>query len=228
VNPQNLIIIQPHAYLSIDDIATMEGRVLCFDEILFSRTAQLRRYLWRMLTESVKCPVVSLAQPGIIYEYIKFQLDMFDKQFVQEEKSVIKDHLLHNILSNIFILVNVSLDETPALIHFTIRKKRLLHFLELLEIHFATEHQLEFYAGKMNFSTQRLNLICNESLGINAKKLLQEKILREAKRLLLFETKSPPEVASLLKFKDLRDFKHFFDTQSNSSCEAFLWQHQLP
>jgi AraC-like DNA-binding protein len=80
----------------------------------------------------------------------------------------------------------------------------------LLEVHFRTRHEVQFYARTMNKSPKTLtNLfgLCNYP---SPSELIRRRIILEAKRYLYFTDKSAKEVAEDLGFASAAHFSRFF------------------
>ncbi|ASE61214.1 hypothetical protein CEQ15_06730 [Chryseobacterium indologenes] len=87
---------------------------------------------------------------------------------------------------------------------------RFKQFQELLENHFTRHHQVSFYAGKLNISSKTLSKVCKLISHKTAQDLIKERILLEAKRMLLYTDMSVKEVAYYLGFEDHAYFTRFF------------------
>jgi AraC-like DNA-binding protein len=93
----------------------------------------------------------------------------------------------------------------------------------LLEVHFRTRHEVQFYAQSMNRSPKTLtNLfgLCNYP---SPSELIRRRILLEAKRYLYFTDKSAKEVADDLGFASTAHFSRFFKAGTGrnfSECKA--------
>lgn len=93
----------------------------------------------------------------------------------------------------------------------------------LLEVHFRTRHEVQFYARTMNKSPKTLtNLfgLCNYP---PPSELIRRRIILEAKRYLYFTDKSAKEVAEDLGFTSAAHFSRFFKSGTGmnfSKCKA--------
>lgn len=83
-------------------------------------------------------------------------------------------------------------------------------FYELIEIHYSTERSAQFYAERLNVSTAVLNKELKKATGKTISKLLQNRLLLEAKRLLFHSDLSIKEIGVELNFTDSAHFYHFF------------------
>lgn len=76
---------------------------------------------------------------------------------------------------------------------------------------YRNHHSVAFYADKLNITPGHLNDLCKLNLGINAKQYIQNRIILDAKRLLLYSSLSVEEIALHLGFENatyfIRKFK---------------------
>jgi AraC family transcriptional activator of pobA len=91
----------------------------------------------------------------------------------------------------------------------------------LLEINYRSQHEVSFYAGAMNRSPKTL---CNIFALIGCpppSKLIQQRIMLEAKRYLYYTTKTAKEIADLLGFINTTHFSRFFKKNSGIMFSKF-------
>ena len=91
----------------------------------------------------------------------------------------------------------------------------------LVENHFKKEHRVSFYAEKLHRSPKTLaNLfaIYNHKSPLT---VIQERVLLESKRLLMYTEKSAKEIAYELGFEDAAYFSKFFKQNSGQSPSDF-------
>lgn len=98
---------------------------------------------------------------------------------------------------------------------------RMLTLLELIELHYAIEHDVAFYAGKLSLGKKRLNVLAVEAFGQTVKQLLGQRLLLQAKRMIGGSHSTFKEIASELGFRDASYFSRFFRQQSGMSPEDF-------
>ena len=86
-------------------------------------------------------------------------------------------------------------------------------FNALIEARFREHWSLAQYAGELGVTEARLNLICRRLSAMSSKRLIFERLLQEAKRLLLHSGLGVSEIAYGLGFKDPGYFSRFFTRQ---------------
>jgi AraC family 4-hydroxyphenylacetate 3-monooxygenase operon regulatory protein len=88
---------------------------------------------------------------------------------------------------------------------------RIFHrFNELIEAHYLEHWPLVRYAEAIGVTQARLNDVCRRLADLPSKRLILERVMQEAKRLLLFTGSSANEICYQLGFKDPAYFSRFF------------------
>lgn len=83
-------------------------------------------------------------------------------------------------------------------------------FNELIEAHYLEHWPLSRYARGVGVTEARLNDVCRRIADLPSKRLILERLMQEAKRLLLFTGSSANEICYSLGFKDPAYFSRFF------------------
>lgn len=101
----------------------------------------------------------------------------------------------------------------------------LCRYRELLEHNFRIEKGMEFYAGKLGISTQRLNQACKARTGKTSSELLHERTIIEAKRYLIYMGMTVAEAGYELGFDDPAYFSRFFSQRVGQPPGAYRDTH---
>ncbi len=91
----------------------------------------------------------------------------------------------------------------------------------LLESHFRTEHEVQFYAGKLNKSPKTLSNLFASFNYPPPSKVIQNRIILEAKRHLYYTDKTAKEIAYSLGFTSPAHFSRFFKQHSGNNISLF-------
>ncbi|QRY56268.1 helix-turn-helix domain-containing protein [Sphingobacterium siyangense] len=104
-------------------------------------------------------------------------------------------------------------------------KKRLpqliINFYILLDENFIAQKNIGFYADKLAITAGHLSSQCREYTGLTAKENLDQRILLEAKRLLLGTTYSIKEITFKLDFGTMSRFSIFFKAKTGYNPKEF-------
>jgi AraC-like DNA-binding protein len=102
-----------------------------------------------------------------------------------------------------------------------VSKTLVRNFKDLVERHYKRWHQVKEYAGALNVTPNYLNEVIRSSLSVPAKVFVQNRLILEAKRMLLFTEKSSKEIGYDLGFEDPSHFSRFFRTNTGQSLIRF-------
>ncbi len=102
----------------------------------------------------------------------------------------------------------------------------LLHrFRELLESHYNTKRTVAHYAQDLCITESKLNRLCHTFTGKSAFESLQDRVLLEAQRYLLYTAAPVAEIAYELGFSDAGYFCRFFKKRTGVTPKTFRRQH---
>lgn len=94
----------------------------------------------------------------------------------------------------------------------------------LIEQHFGAIKGVKDYAAKMNMTPNYLNAICSKALGKTAGEMIRDRVLLEAKRLLIHSPLSVCEMAYSLGYDDCSYFIRMFKKAVGLTPEQYRTQ----
>ncbi len=94
-------------------------------------------------------------------------------------------------------------------------------FFILVDTHYREKKQVQDYANMLHKSPKTLSNIFSICKLPSPLRIIHERIETEAKRLLLYSTKSSKEIAILLGFEDQSSFSRFFKNMTGQSTVQF-------
>lgn len=100
-------------------------------------------------------------------------------------------------------------------------KQRIQELINLIEEHYIVHKDTRFYADEIKISPHHLNDIVRLSRGTTVKKMVNQRLLLEAKRELSFGALTVKEIAFKLGFSDASYFSRFFKKQTGQNPEGF-------
>lgn len=83
-------------------------------------------------------------------------------------------------------------------------------FLQLLEKQYAQHSEVSYYAARLHVTPSYLNTVCRKESGTTAGEYIRDRLLLEAKRLLILTDMDVKEIAFSLGFNDTSYFSRFF------------------
>jgi AraC family transcriptional activator of pobA len=97
----------------------------------------------------------------------------------------------------------------------------VLEFRSLIEKNFARHLPLQGYCALLNVTQRRLSQMCLTTMGVKPLALIHQRVILEAKRELLYSSKTVAEIASALGFEDVSYFSRFVKHHTGKSPISF-------
>jgi AraC-like DNA-binding protein len=158
-------------------------------------------------------------------EQMQQKIGLLLKVFVEEFETVdnVQEEMLRMLLKRLIIIItrlakeyflkDRDLSDQKLDI---IRKYNLL-----VENHYKTQHRVKFYADQLNRSPKTLANLFAIYNNKSPLAVIQERVLLEAKRLLMYTDRSSKEIAYELGFEDVAYFSSFFKKLASVSASKF-------
>jgi AraC-like DNA-binding protein len=103
---------------------------------------------------------------------------------------------------------------------------KLLSFENAIELNYKNEKSVQFYANKLNISSKHLNRIVKESLNKTSSDLIAERVILEAKHMLIQLKFNVTQIGYELGYHDKSYFVRFFKKQTGETPMNFLNNYQ--
>lgn len=132
--------------------------------------------------------------------------------------------LVKLLMLNIFIQVSRGLSLKQQSHNNSYNQTLLKSFKKLIETNFIELRFPKQYAELLYITPNHLNALCNDVLGISAGQLIRDRVILEAKRLLINMELSIAEISEKLAFSDHSYFIKFFKKQVGSTPDKFRKQ----
>jgi AraC family transcriptional activator of pobA len=101
------------------------------------------------------------------------------------------------------------------------RMQHLRKFRALLDRHYREHRRIAFYAGELGITPTQLNRICRDVLGKSALGTVNQRLMLEAERDLVYSAIGIKEIAISLGFADESYFSRFFAKHAGRSPTQF-------
>jgi AraC-like DNA-binding protein len=101
----------------------------------------------------------------------------------------------------------------------------IMLFNELLDKHFAKIRSVKEYADKIHISEKRLSKATAKILGTSPKEIINDRVLLEAKRLLVHTSQAIKEIGFQLGFAEPTNFIKYFKLQTGTTPSEFRESH---
>ncbi|MDL2251484.1 AraC family transcriptional regulator [Odoribacter sp. OttesenSCG-928-J03] len=98
---------------------------------------------------------------------------------------------------------------------------RVGKLMRLIDRHFMTHRETDFYAGELNLTHKQLNIITQKGTGKTVKQHLQERLILEMKKEIRLGAKNLKEIAFDLGFSEPAYFARFFKQHTSQTPTEF-------
>ncbi|MGN6291305.1 MAG: helix-turn-helix domain-containing protein [Chitinophagaceae bacterium] len=143
-------------------------------------------------------------------------------QLLAQEYTINNEHSFHVIEGLLKALLAKILDLALPTASLSEMKSDLYQsFLELLQGDSVVRNSVQYYAGQLNTSPQNLNAACRKASDQSASGVLAEFITREAKRLLIYTSRTISQIAFALGFVDASHFVKYFKRITGQTPQVF-------
>jgi AraC family transcriptional activator of pobA len=114
-------------------------------------------------------------------------------------------------------------DSARSAAHYSISRKaqQIEKFRSLLDKQFRTVHSLQAYAEQVGVSVGQLSRLCREVLGKSSLEVMNDRLIQEAQRELVYTSLPIKQLASELGFEDDAYFSRFFRKHTGVSPKAY-------
>ncbi|AXF84889.1 Arabinose operon regulatory protein [Ephemeroptericola cinctiostellae] len=212
------LLIKPNQIHQFSNSLDWDGWVLLFSPNLLLSHSKEEEILYQLPTSfSLNAPLLNAC--------INHLRTMSDDTHLNGHRTEVNTLLRHQLnallvrlrLADELFAFKVDADE--------IRAARFKRFRLLLESHFETEHQIGFYADQMGLSHKTLNRLCLQMVNASAKSLITDRLVLEAKRLLVHTTLPIQSIGDVLSFDEVSNFVKLFKKHTQSTPKQFRIQH---
>lgn len=223
VKPGLIYFMIPGQVHSWDFESAPDGYIINFSTTYFSSLLLKQEYLDKFSFFSSVPAQQVLTLEGEAYEEI---CSIFEDILREGENTPpAHDDLAKMLLLQLFIKVARATNLQDDLKHNTYNHTILKNFQNLIEENYTKLRLPKQYAEMLYITPNHLNALCNDFLGVSAGKLIRDRIILEAKRLLINLDLRISEIAYQLNFEDQSYFVKFFKKYEQVTPDKFRKQY---
>lgn len=184
----SLAIIRPGQVHRIIDAYNLSANFLTIDSVLVNK--EEKRLLERYGRQEIQLSDISELKPllSILARRLSCTEEPSSKPIVQRLTTVIVGLVVENI-------VNATIVQSKLQGNINRYKEIAWEFRDLLESNVRTNRAPSFYAERLNITVAYLNEAINAVLGTSVSRHIQDEIILQAKRKLVYTTASVKEIA---------------------------------
>jgi len=218
IHPGDIFFMSPAQVHSWELSPDIDGFILFFSvEFYLKDFAHHKIFDFPFFNTTQYQPLLHLPESHL--GFVTQTMETMHDEFCQQNKRV--DEVLQSYL-------NILLIRLSRLYQLQTNSEVSLHLIHqirqleaLVDAHYTNEKSVQAYADKMNLSVKQLNHICKTALNKSTSELIQERIVLEAKRLLVHSDWTVAQIGAHLAYFDNAYFTRFFKKMTGITPEQF-------
>jgi len=226
VKPNTIIFLPKDTVQRFDEKSKFEGKAILFTESFFCKSDNDLKFLRNsiLFNDLFSVAKVEFQKSTEVFDNL---LQLMELEF-GTEREIYQSDILKNLLHNFLII-----SERERRKHNFTEIKRgaqldcVLHFKDLLEANYRKLRQVSNYSIKLSVTQKQLNQATSNILGKSPKKMIDDRVILEAKRLLAHTNMSIKSIGFDLGFDEPTNFAKYFRKQTNSTPIEFRAQFTL-
>lgn len=208
VSSNSCYIVFPYQVHLLQRDAGSFGQVVQFREEVIP-SVQIKNML-RQISFGIT-PAIIFENNEPMLEQLRFAIQLL-REFSEKKSRLSREITLHYLQALLLQLI-----ENRGMIHPEVRSKDrelLLEFQHLLEAQFLQNHTVQKYSLLLKTTEKKLSAVTRKYLGLTPLQVIHNRVILEAKRMLLFENTSHKEIAYYLGFDSPASFSQFIKNKT--------------
>jgi AraC-like DNA-binding protein len=219
--PTSLLLLNPGLVHQCITMQNIRGWVMAFDAKHIEQPARvaLQNLMQQMLLISLQAADLPLVKNLLEALYKGIKTTGTDYYYIKS--------LLNTLFYKLLDFKRISQPAGDA--RLLVRPAAITQqFLAMVKQYYLLYKKPSWYAGQMSISTGYLNDTLKAVTGLAATHYIQQEVMAEAQRLLLYTSKSIKEIASHLGYDDCKYFIRLFGKLTGTSPAKFRVQDSAP
>ncbi|WP_196888005.1 AraC family transcriptional regulator [Aureivirga sp. CE67] len=216
--PNSIFFVSPGQVHSLEINSEVEGFVVTFNADFFHLNQSLKKITDYPFFHSINnLPYIYLTKQNLkLASYFEDLYEEYSSDSINNDENILR------ALLELILLKAARIYNYDASISTSSQTTKQLRTLEvLIDNHFKEYKLTEDYAEMLFMTSKALNNICKNNLNKTVINLIHERIIIEAKRLLLFTDNSISEIAYELGFQEKSYFMRFFKKHTSFTAKEF-------
>ena len=198
-------------------------------DVLFSKPGEIRNWDTRHIINGYALIfeeefLSSLFKDSLFVQHLSFfQLESFSSRLH------LPDELYARILYEVLMLLDRAYLKMTSIEEGRSREASNNHvskFMNLVNIHSKEQHSVQYYADKLCITSNYLNEMVTSTMGFSAKQYIQNKVMDEAKRLLVYTNVPISDIAFELCFSTVSYFIRSFRQHTGETPLLYRKTHK--
>lgn len=217
LHSDTIYFMSPGQVHHIEKHETVKGDCIMFTDEFFIVNLSDKESLQKLsfLDHSYDNPFIQLTSESQkqLLPIVQLMYEEFER--TEHSKSVLCS-LLYVFLSRLERIY-----QSPSAASVTPHAEIMRKFKRITEAHYKEQEPLSFYASQLHVTEQHLNEMVKKATGKTAGQIIRDRLMVEAKRLLVHSNFSIGEIANQLGFNDFSYFSRQFKKQLQLSPEQY-------
>lgn len=218
-----ILFVAPGQIQQYEKNPQFSGYLLLFTENFFRKQANELAFLNQTLIFDTTLPSALIRPEPEMFSQM-LQLLLLLQAELSSMDTFVKEESLQKLTSLFLIYAERQKQRNNEHIPNHHYLSQYYHFKQLLEKHFSRERSVDFYASLMAITPKTLNRITQSSIQKSAKEFIDNRVIIEIKRLLLFEKLSIKEIAYSLHFNEPTNLVKYFKKHTGETPTSYKEQ----
>ncbi len=206
-----------------DSDGSYQGKVILFTDRFFCKNNQDMQFLHSSMLFSDLYGIAKIKVNPQVSD-LRVCRNMMETEYLRSADSE-QYHILHNLLHVLLLQAEREMHKQGFKeLKSSTNLDYLVLFKDILEENFRKEKSVKKYASELCISEKQLHKATTTLVDKNPKQIIDERILLEAKRLLVHSNQSIKEVAYELGYEEPTNFIKYFRKHTNFTPSEFREQ----
>jgi len=214
-----ILFIAKNQVISFDTLSSYSGQIILFTDLFYNRCDSYSRLMKQINLFNPFTGNIPIKTNEILISFWNTMKDEFQAKYDNFQTNA-----LHSLLT--VFLIQASRQNAENITQIQNNDYQIaLQFAELVENKYLTLKKVSDYIDLMSVPAKSLSKSLQATTGKAPKQFINDRILLEAKRLLVYSNESIKEITFLLGFDEPTNFGKFFREQTGLTPAEFKKQH---
>ncbi len=226
IQPNSILFLHKDVVQQFDSNKHYTGKIILFTDSFFCKTQADTRFLKNcfLFNNLFNIPLIQIDRQVEVFELILQQMETELQQSKDSRQAELLQNLLHNFLLQAERFSRLQYPFEPQKGN---EYDSVMLFKDLLEDNYKSQKQVSFYTKSLFITEKRLNQATSKLLGKTPKEFIHDRVMLEAKRILVYTTLSIKEIGYDLGFEEPTNFIKYFKKHALTTPSEFREQNRL-